>query len=58
MTREKLIEAQIKYCEEKDYPFFAPKDGYCWHCRENIVTDKWTTEHITSCPRCSRSYCD
>lgn len=33
---QKSIEAQEKYCEEKNLPHFAPKSGICWRCRKNI----------------------
>ena len=32
----KSIKAQKEYCEEKKYPHFAPHDGRCYRCRENI----------------------
>lgn len=33
---QKSIEAQQKYCEENQAPHFAPKDGRCWSCNQNI----------------------
>ncbi|WP_373845721.1 hypothetical protein [Clostridium sp.] len=33
---QKSIEAQAKLCKEKEYPRFAPKDGICWCCNQNI----------------------
>jgi hypothetical protein len=27
---------QKRITKEKDYPHFAPDDGYCWHCKKNI----------------------
>ena len=50
------MEKQKKYCAEKDLPFFAPLSGVCWSCGRTIV-DK-DNEHITSCDKCNRTYCD
>lgn len=33
------IEAQKKYCEEKQLPHFAPHTGRCWNCNQNIYAD-------------------
>lgn len=33
---EKAVAAQAAYCNEKDYPHFAPKSGRCWRCNRNI----------------------
>lgn len=72
------VEAQKKYCEDNHYPHFAPKDGRCWNCKQNIYlpgkhywkgkfdgrdsqgisTEKASTELVTGCPHCCRSYCD
>lgn len=30
------IQAQKKYCEEKDYPHFAPTSGRCYRCNKII----------------------
>ena len=68
----KAIQAQEKLCEEKGYPHFAPRDGRCWSCRRNIYeeyerpsgyktgvqVEKASTELITGCPHCNRTYCD
>ena len=35
---EKSIAAQKKLCEGKGAPHFAPDDGKCWHCRQNIYS--------------------
>lgn len=32
----KAIEAQKRYCEEKQVPHFAPYNGICWNCNRNI----------------------
>lgn len=58
------IEAQAQYCREHKVPRFAPEDGFCSSCGKQIYTNKGrnleyaSTEHITGCPHCSRSYCD
>lgn len=78
----KAIEGQRKYCEEKEFPHFAPSSGRCYRCNKNIyepiehVRKNWQTgevvgsyitgisvekassELITGCPHCNRSYCD
>jgi len=33
---QKAIEAQAKYCKEKDAPHFAPYSGVCHCCGKNI----------------------
>ena len=57
LTRDELIAAQKRLCEERGYPHFAPHDGYCWGCKKDMVTQSWTA-HITGCQHCHRSYCD
>lgn len=32
----KACEAQAKYCSEKGYPHFAPRNGVCWKCNKQI----------------------
>jgi len=64
MTREEFLKNQDDYCNEKNEPFFMPKNGYCYSCRRDIVQpliDRGKTgkdELITGCPLCHRSYCD
>ncbi len=42
--------AQLEYCEHMDLPFFAPEDGFCPRCGNNIydarthLTDKYDPE--------------
>lgn len=56
--------AQDRYCAERDLPRFAPSDGRCFRCREDIYGTKgYSVEMagkilITSCPICNRSFCD
>ena len=58
------IEKQKKYCRETSSPRFAPEDGFCWNCGEQIYNHPKHTEEyvennlITGCPHCFRSYCD
>lgn len=64
----KAIAAQKQYCEENHDPHFAPEDGFCWSCGHQIYApangyqgrslERASTELITGCPHCSRSYCD
>lgn len=73
---KKAIEAQERFCEEHDVPRFAPHNGYCFRCGNNIYNtrseysfdgkkveygisvEQASTEHITGCPYCNRSFCD
>ena len=56
------IKAQDWYCKTKILPHFAPGNGICWSCHQNIYSEKGRTraagQLITGCPFCSRSYCD
>ena len=59
-TRQKLLAAQKAYCEERDSPYFMPRNGICWNCRGDVVAkygDRLKTEVITGCPICCRTYC-
>lgn len=59
---ELKIKAQKEYCEKHNVPHFAPNDGVCWCCNnqiyEHISIEKASNELITGCPCCNRSYCD
>lgn len=33
---KKAAEAQTKLQQEKGYPEFAPTNGICWSCKQNI----------------------
>ena len=57
-TRDELIAAQKALCERKGYPHFAPRSGYCTHCKADIVTSEWAAALISGCKACRRSYCD
>ena len=56
------IDAQRKYQEDNDLPYFAPSNGYCYNCSkqiyEKISLEKASKQLITGCPICYRSYCD
>ena len=62
------IEAQAKYCKDHHDPHFAPEDGFCWSCGNQIYAsangsrgeslEYASNELITGCPHCHRSYCD
>lgn len=55
------IASQKTFCEENKIPMFAPQDGFCFSCGQQIYTRKAnqaSKEHITGCPYCHRSYCD
>jgi hypothetical protein len=70
----KAAKAQEKYCTEKGYPHFAPRNGKCFSCGQNIYSEKGRTRSgeewqgisveraskklITGCPFCNRTYCD
>lgn len=58
----KSIAAQIKLCKEKEYPHFAPRSGICYACGsqiyETISVERASSDLITGCPLCHRSYCD
>lgn len=56
------IQAQKNYCQENKVPYFAPGNGICWKCRKQvynaITMESASTQLITGCPYCHRSYCD
>ena len=62
--RLKARKAQDEYCEKNKLPHFAPQDGYCFYCGQNIYTEGgYSVEEaearlITGCPFCRRSYCE
>lgn len=60
-VREK-INSQKKFCEENKLPFFVDSDGFCFSCHhhiwDRISLEQASSELITGCPHCSRSYCD
>ena len=63
--------AQDDFCKRKNLPRFAPFDGHCWRCGNNIyrqmqhgsyatgISVEYARSHlVTGCPHCHRSYCD
>ena len=68
---EKSIKAQSLLVNAKSFPYFAPTNGVCYRCRNNIYTEikkdeyssgidveQAATSLVTGCPHCHRSYCD
>jgi len=53
------IDAQKKYAGDWN---FAPDDGICWGCHkqiyERISIEKASSELITGCPWCNKTYVD
>lgn len=37
---EKSIQRQREFCEKKGFPHFAPGNGVCWKCHEQIYQAK------------------
>lgn len=60
--------AQNAYCEAKKLPRFAPFDGRCWRCnnqiyapcgaRAGITVQEAGSCHVTYCPHCHRAFDD
>lgn len=54
--------AQENYTEHS--PLFAPSDGVCWKCNKQIYSEggisveKASSELVTGCPFCHRSFVD
>jgi hypothetical protein len=59
LIKEK-IKAQEEFCENINSPFYGPRNGICWCCGKQIFAqidiNMASTEIITRCPYCSRSY--
>lgn len=36
---DKAIKTQSEYCSKKNYPHFAPKNGVCWKCGQQIYAE-------------------
>lgn len=41
------IICQRKYCEQHNYPHFAPSDGVCYRCHNNIYLPRTTRNPVT-----------
>lgn len=56
--------AQADLIDREELPYFPPRDGICFSCRRQIYAEggytieRASTELITGCPFCHRSYCD
>lgn len=60
-AREILLLAQLELCKSQGMPLFMPEDGICFRCNEDILPRlgvKVTTDIVTGCPICARTYCD
>lgn len=65
---ERCNRAQESFCDEYNFPMFAPSNGICFRCGQQIYTDdensygitisEASNHLITNCPWCGRSYCD
>ena len=60
---QKAIKAQEDYCKNKNLPFFAPYNGRCYSCGQDIFEEPYgyTVEYagsklITGCPHCMVSF--
>lgn len=62
IDRMKAVEAQTRFCEENEVPMFAPGDGYCEHCMNDIyaiiTVEEAGKRLITGCPHCNHSFVD
>jgi hypothetical protein len=61
------INLQQLFCINAAIPNFAPIDGNCYSCKNNIylplvkpgiTTAKAGSEHITGCPHCNKTFLD
>jgi len=62
---QKAMKAQNEFCKKKNYPHFAPGDGRCFKCNNQIYSgeraisvERANSELITGCPYCFYSYCE
>ena len=39
------IEAQEQFCDKNEYPYFAPDNGICWDCHQNIYSENGRTRY-------------
>ena len=58
----RAIREQDLYCDRNNKPHFAPHDGICFSCHQQIYEMiPWTeaaSKLVTGCPVCGRSFCD
>ena len=63
---QEAIQNQEKLVSELGTPYFAPADGICWKCHQQIygtgtnqiTKERAAKEFITCCPHCHQTYCD
>jgi hypothetical protein len=55
-------QAQHQFCLDKSFVRFAPWNGICPNCKQNIYQyislNEASNTHITECPLCNKDYCD
>lgn len=55
---------QLQFCKSKNLPLFAPEDGRCAYCGENIYSENGIDVKragetiITRCPFCDHTFVD
>jgi hypothetical protein len=56
------IEAQRRYCENKQQIMFLPEDAKCYKCGKNVVEHlsfaTCAIKLITGCQYCGNSFCE
>lgn len=52
------IRQRIEQQKLADGPFFAPLDGFCHLCGNQVFLRRDGIELVTGCPSCCWSYCD
>lgn len=63
-SNEKAVIEQRLYCMRNKVPQFAPENGICYRCKQDIygpggyTADKAGKILITGCPLCGRTFCD
>ena len=63
---EEAIQNQKKLADEIGAPYFAPSNGICWKCHQQIYgtgtnqisKERAAKDFITGCPHCYQTYCD
>ena len=65
-------DAQERYCDEHELPRFAPFNGICFYCCQNIYSpverkngmvcgvsvEEAGSKLIAGCPHCGHSFCE
>lgn len=70
-SQQSAVDLQRQFCSEHHVPIFAPTDGICYHCHENIFKPLCSGGYIsgisqgqaasvliTSCPHCHHTFVD